>query len=49
MKKNGIKKLVLAKETVKSLETVNLGEVAGGITMRLTCNNLSACNNTWCC
>jgi len=47
--KKQVKKLVLAKETVRLLETWDLTQIAAGITGQITCNNLSACNRTYCC
>lgn len=51
--KKKVKKLELAKETVKMLQEVpDLERVAGGWSrdlMRNTCDNLSACNASWCC
>jgi hypothetical protein len=41
MKKKSIKKLVLAKETVRSLEVVTLNEVVGG--SDLTCTGAGSC------
>jgi hypothetical protein len=51
--KKQVKKLALSKETVRMLEDgANLEHVAGGWSrdiMRNTCDNLSACNASWCC
>jgi hypothetical protein len=48
--KKQMKKLALSKETVRMLETGDLVQIAGGLSFdRPTCNNLSACNWTWCC
>jgi hypothetical protein len=47
MKKKTIKKLELAKETVRSLERTDLEQIAGaGWTD--TCNNLTACHSNGC-